>query len=120
MEHGLLAKTEFSNGSAVGRFDALSKRKDPVPVVVSERPVVGDQEPRPLEEGIAGVRPSGQRVESKATRSRIVGVLQKLLQNRVTGPVTVLQIALDLVDDRERRHGETGHDALSYITLVGG
>ena len=114
MEHGLLTKTELPDGGAVGGLDALSECKDPAPVVVSERPVVDDEEPRPLEQGIAGVRPTGQRLESKATCSRIVGVLQKLFQNRVTGLVTVLQIALDLIDHRERRHIEAGHDALSY------
>ena len=120
MEHGLLAKTELPNGGAVGGLDALSERKDPLPVVVSEHPVVRDQEPRPAEQGIAGVRPTGQCVESKATCSSIVSVLKKLFQNRVTGLVAVLQIALDLIDHRDRRHGEAGHDALFYAATIQG
>ena len=99
MENRLLAKPEFTDSRMIGRLAAHAERKDVAPVILTKLPVVDDQEPRFLEKRVLGFGPAAPTVEAEAARSCIVGVLQKFLEDREAGIVTVLQVALDLIDD---------------------
>lgn len=99
MEHRLLAEPELPDGRVVVGLDAFAERQDASPIFWTEFAVVDDQQPRPLKQRILGIRPALPCVEPEPVRAGVVGVLQKLLQDRITGLVAVQQVVPDLVDD---------------------
>lgn len=109
VKHGLLAEAELADRCAVSGFAALTKRRDSALVLFAEDAIIRDEKTRPAQQRVRRVWPAKQYVEPESLGFRVVGVLQQFLEDRIPRIVPILQIALDLIDDRDRGDAKVRH-----------
>ena len=59
--------------------------------------------------GFAHLQGAGKRVQMEVLGLRVIGILEQLFQDRISGPVAILKVALDLIDDRDRGDAKFRH-----------